>query len=216
MFALQVPAWRLEGQARSVLKRGIDGKHRGLARPSPRRPAPRRRPEPGWAQPRCGQCHLEASAGPSPARPQRLTGSALKPAGRLDPSTSTQEPGAPMMPGIVPQLPGTREGRPRSEGGSPFILRPAFDSARRTPAHGRFSSGRREAWVLRRARGRRTAHQDVCCRRAPPCRRQGVLTCGVPPFLCLTHHATLNQLQIKLSHREIICFKHKRFFFSHR
>lgn len=91
------------------------GARPGPARPSPRRPAPRRPPEPGWAQPRCGQCHREASAAPSPARPQRLTGSALKPTGRLDPSTSTQDPGAPAMPGIVPQLPGTRERRPCSE-----------------------------------------------------------------------------------------------------
>ena len=33
------------------------------------------------------------------------------------------------------------------------VLRPAFDSARHTPAHGRFSSGCREAWVLRQPRG---------------------------------------------------------------
>ena len=221
MFALQVPAWQLEGQARSVLKRGRGGphslghesKHRG---PGPALPtAPRSAPASvaGWAQPRCGQCHRKVSAAASPARPQRLTGSALKPTGRLDPSTSTQDPGAPATPGTVPQLPGPREGRPCSERASVpsihsetlpavLLLTGGFPAAAGRPG----SSG---------GPGWRAAQQDVCCCRAP-CRRKGVLTCGVPPFLRLTHHATLNQLQIKLSRREIICFKHKRFFFSHR
>lgn len=128
----------------------------GLGRPSPRRPALPRRPEPCRAGlGPSGQCHREASAAPAPTKATAAAHGLCPRAGWKSGSLH-----------LHPRSRGSRDGLPaawaqrrtallrESEGALHSVLRPAFDSARRTPAHGRFSSGCREAWVRRQPRGR--------------------------------------------------------------
>lgn len=194
-----------------------DGKQRGPAGPSPRRPpSPRvQNLAPAGLVP-SGQCHRRQAQAPPPPRRQRwLMG--FCPQGQLEvwipppPSKIQACRWAPSCSLSEKDGPAHRD----SEHALHSVLRPAFDSARCILLTGVFQLLLEALGPQVAPQGRRTRPWTCLGARSRSARCvKGRALRGAPPLLCLTHHATLNQLQIKLSRREIICFKHKRFFFS--